>query len=181
MKHVPEFLPQCSYISKELTLHIFTNREKNNACVFHSFKMSGRKVLTDNDGKFVVNGVPFAPDSMEANALLNALACGCSIDESCLDFIFFKLAEATSYNPQLDTVENLRHDPLNPRHRTFLAQAFARVTGLTVDDMFVGAEVELGQEFGGALYTLTLLARILGNNQSLPAELQLQLSPVITE
>lgn len=164
MKLVPEFLPRCSYISRELALHVLTNREKKNTCIFHSFKTAGRKYFCDNNGKTVVNGVPYQPGDLESNAKKDALTCGCLIAEGLLDFIFYKVAQAESYNPQLTTVEQLDGDPLHARHRTFLAQGFQK-TGLCINDLYVG---EAG-EFVGIQHMLSLITRMVARiNSQLP-------------
>ncbi|KAJ7082873.1 hypothetical protein B0H15DRAFT_952256 [Mycena belliarum] len=156
MKLVPEFLPRCASISREVTLHILTNRAKKNPCVFHTLKTSGRKAVSDGNGKFVVNGVPYGKGTAEGNFSKGALSCGCHIDEALLDFMLYKLAEARSYHPSLTAVEDLGGDPFHPRPRTFLSQVFLQ-TGLTVNDLFVGED----NVFAALPHTLFLLDRVV--------------------
>ncbi|KAJ7065150.1 hypothetical protein B0H15DRAFT_958524 [Mycena belliarum] len=156
MKLVPEFLPRCASISREVTLHILTNRAKKNPCVFHTLKTSGRKAVSDGNGKFVVNGVPYGKGTAEGNFSKGALSCGCQIDEALLDFMLYKLAEARSYHPSLTAVEDLGGDPFHPRPRTFLSQVFLQ-TGLTINHLFVGED----NVFAALPHTLFLLDRVV--------------------
>ncbi|KAK7055925.1 hypothetical protein R3P38DRAFT_3170586 [Favolaschia claudopus] len=164
MKLLPDFLPECAYISRDLALHVFDNRVGNNACILHTFKTAGFKDIRDGSGKYLVNGVPFPKETKEANGVLSALACGCWIDEALLDFIFFKCATAISHNRELPARETLGNEPLGTRHRTFLAQAF-KETGLTVNDFYVGDGV-----FGSPTHVLDLVIKVLRKvSEELPA------------
>ncbi|KAJ7039479.1 hypothetical protein C8F04DRAFT_1254764 [Mycena alexandri] len=167
MRLVPEVVPECSYTTRKLALHILTNRGGKSECIYHALKSAGRKEYSDGSGKFAVNGIPFikAQTSLdrERNTERNALSCGCNIDESLLDYIFYKNARATSYNPRINVEEDLYADPMHTRHRTFVVQTFKALTGLKLDDLYVGAE------FGKATHFLTLVARVLSKvNQELP-------------
>jgi hypothetical protein len=171
MKLNSGFLPHCSYISKKLALHILMSRAGNNNCVFHTLKASGRAEVRDGKGKFVVNGVPFPTGTPDENEKKGALSCGCMIEEALLDFIFFKVAQAKSFNPNLmDRVDNM-HQPLHPRDRTFLSQAFKK-TGLSIDDLYVNDPAQ----FGSPQHMLFLMTKVLGSvNGHLPEEEQLEL------
>ncbi|KAJ7773685.1 hypothetical protein DFH07DRAFT_952732 [Mycena maculata] len=168
LKFVPEVLPECSYISKELAIHILTNREKRNACIFHSLKSAGRQICCDGNGKFSVQGVPFQKASIEENGAKGSLSCGCTIDEALLEFMFFKTATASSFNPRITHSETLQGDILHSRHRTFIAQAFGRATGIRVDDLYVGGD---GSTFGTPEHMLKLVGKILEKvNSQLPED-----------
>ncbi|KAJ7918120.1 hypothetical protein B0H13DRAFT_1993453 [Mycena leptocephala] len=161
LKIVPGVLPQCSYISRDLALHILKNRTGHDVCVFHTLKSSGYKDVRDGagNGKYVVMGVPFQKGPVNADRNPNTLYCGCNIDEALLDFMFYKVATAQSHNPGIVGEENLtRGDPLHSRHRTFLSQAFVKTTGIHVNDLYVGGN---GDKFGGNEHMLQLLARVL--------------------
>ncbi|KAJ6477490.1 hypothetical protein DFH09DRAFT_1342170 [Mycena vulgaris] len=174
LKLVPGVLPQCSYISRALALHILTTRNKKNACIFHSFKSSGRKLIQDNAGKFVVYGVPFKAGTLEENTPKGALTCGCNIEEGLMDFIFFKIATATSFHPKVIAVDDLKWDAIHSRYRTFITQAFVKATGIRVDHLYVGGE---GEQFGSPEHMLGLVGRVVGKiNASLPQELQVTLA-----
>ncbi|KAJ7755082.1 hypothetical protein DFH07DRAFT_773614 [Mycena maculata] len=168
LKLVPGLLPECSYISRELAVHILTNHEKRNSCIFHTLKSAGRQIFSDGNGKFSVQGVPFQQGSIEENRAKGSLSCGCTIDEALLEFMFFKNATASSFNPRITHSETLQGDILHSRHRTFIAQAFGRATRIRVDDLYVGGD---GSNFGTPEHMLKLVGRILKKvNDGLPED-----------
>ncbi|KAJ7657005.1 hypothetical protein DFH06DRAFT_1132200 [Mycena polygramma] len=155
LKLVPGVVPECSYISKKLALHIFLVRgEKSNPCVFHSLKSSGRLLQQDGNGKkYVVHGIPHERGTIERNAELNTLSCGCNIDEALMDFIFYKVWTAKSHHAELEKVETLHGEPMQTRFRTFITQALT-ATGIKLEDLYVGG---MGEDFGTASHFVKLV------------------------
>jgi hypothetical protein len=72
----------------------------------------------------------------QANLQVCALSCGCDVDEALMDFFWFKQWRARSWNPRIMAVESLGTDVLHPRQRTFIVQAFMKMTGLTCEELY---------------------------------------------
>ncbi|KAJ7619016.1 hypothetical protein DFH06DRAFT_1342244 [Mycena polygramma] len=80
-------------------------------------------------------------------------------EEALLDFMFYKAARASSQHKQLEKqVEDLKGNPIHSRHRAFLSQVFIAATGIHIDNLYVGEEVE----FGGETHLLGLVNQVLG-------------------
>jgi hypothetical protein len=170
MKFVPDFTQECAYKSHALVEHIFTNIGGKNYCIFHSMKTARIHV---QDNTTIVTGVPYPRTSTEANSKKNVLCCGCYKDEAFLDFMFYKLSRAHSWNEKLDRVDMLHKDPLELRHCTFIVQAFFKTTGLTLGDLYENENPvgDAPQVFGLRVHMLTLMAKVLGQlNQGLPVD-----------
>ncbi|KAJ7075681.1 hypothetical protein B0H15DRAFT_806080 [Mycena belliarum] len=163
MRFAPDYLPECSYTTRDLALHILRTTTKLNTCPFHSMKASRKKAQDKPDD---IVGVPFTPSSIEVNALKGALSCGCNINEVLLDFILYKVGRAKSSNPAIPLLANLYKEPVETRHRTYIVQAFTAATGLTVDDIYTNGLIE----FGSRAYLITRIAKILDKKINLGVE-----------
>ncbi|KAK7053862.1 hypothetical protein R3P38DRAFT_3171193 [Favolaschia claudopus] len=144
LKLVPEVVPECAFVSRKLTEHIFCS------------KSGGRVRQQDSKGnKYQIHGVPYTPDDKKsANRERNALSCGCDQDEAFVYFMFFKNAVITSCNTKIQHSETMLGDPLGTRHRGFVVQTLKAVS-LTVDDLYVG-----NQGLGGPEYVLGLVGKV---------------------
>ncbi|KAJ7085665.1 hypothetical protein B0H15DRAFT_950799 [Mycena belliarum] len=163
MRFAPDYLPECSYTTRDLALHILRTTTKLNTCPFHSMKASRKRAQDKPDD---IIGVPFTASSIEVNALKGALSCGCNINEVLLDFILYKVGRAKSSNPAIPLLANLYKEPVETRHRTYMVQAFTAATGLTVDDIYTNGLIE----FGSRAYLITRIAKILDKKINLDVE-----------
>lgn len=102
-----------------------------------------KKASKQKDVKFQVTGIAYNRRIAERGQPAipmpaGILHCGCSEEDSLLDFWWFKTGEITS--PFNGVKEGWVTQYLEPRIRSFLAVMFQGMTGLTINDLYLRDE-----------------------------------------
>lgn len=143
-REISEFLPESSYITKELALHCLTTRYYNTFCIYHCYHDKRGTINDENPpASHQLTGVPWVRDANPKNRPAGTplitrdpkvLHCGCYEDDALWDFFWWKTGILGS--PASETKENWKSTRLEPRARGFMVQFVQNMTCLEIDDIY---------------------------------------------
>ncbi|KAJ6611687.1 hypothetical protein B0H10DRAFT_1952815 [Mycena sp. CBHHK59/15] len=138
MRCIQEFAPRSGTTTRELALHVHhtaLSKKVTCNCRWHGEKRGNIKhVDGPTAGKFIISGVAFAKGTKKL--VDGFMSCGCEIDAALWDFFWWKTWEVRSGNPKITEPETMKSDILEPRHRAFFIQAYAKGTLLSLADLY---------------------------------------------
>ncbi|KAJ7781848.1 hypothetical protein DFH07DRAFT_728621, partial [Mycena maculata] len=147
MRTIPEFAVRSGTTTRELALHVLQTSKNVINCRFHNEKHNLKSdVDGPTSGKYSIVGISFTQGFKKIED--GVLTCGCDIDTGLLEFLWWKTWMVRSGNPAVQEPETMKGDVLDPRHRAFFIQAFAKATLLSLNDLYSG----LDDTFGTATY-----------------------------
>lgn len=152
IRTVQSFLPETAYTSRALASAIFANAFGNTQCQTHEKTKNHSKIDGLRGLPFLIYGVPYAGRYAHSGAqcvdpVPGTMNCGCPINDVLLCFYFWKIWTVESVHPEYAGIqETMGADFLDFRMRTFVCQAFTKLTGMTVDDIYSGEHKSLDEQ-----------------------------------
>ena len=133
-----EFLPECAYTSRRITLLVHWTTKGNCICRHHH----DHRCLKKHDSPVAFWGVAYlrqlnrAKDDCIGSKPLH-MHCGCLIEHVLFDFWFWKMSAARSSHPNLNQqLWNMGKESTPPTIRAFWVSQFKAMTNLTLDDLY---------------------------------------------
>lgn len=137
IRTIQTFVPEAAYLSRRVALEIHSNKLNILQCCYHEKTKNDRYWDGLATLPYLVYGIPYAPIKAGSVPPHGAMHCGCPIDDVLQDFYFWKTWTAQSRRPDYHSCEEgMAATVLNPCCRTFVIQAYHKMTGLTLDDIY---------------------------------------------
>ncbi|KAJ7693706.1 hypothetical protein B0H17DRAFT_865678, partial [Mycena rosella] len=148
VREIPEFGVAAATTTRSLAQHVLWTGGGTLKCNLHLINR-GLKNLRDGYADIRtgnrIHGIPAGQGKEDIRT--GTVDCGCTLESALWDLFFSKTMKVRSDNPNVvPNSEYLGTNLFTPRHRAFFIQAYSSGTGLTLDDLYSGQNVEFASD-----------------------------------